>query len=125
MSWLNATANDSSVAPLLAEISRLQRELDNANNNIDDKLDKLEEAGLGVVGLTRKLEDAREEIVRLGDEIARLSRREERRTRRLERARCRKCLVKIDLSGLDVDERYISFPRCKHMNMTLQFPASF
>ena len=42
MSWLNATGVDQSGSPLVAEISRLQRELDRANESIDDKLDKLE-----------------------------------------------------------------------------------
>ncbi|KAJ6498301.1 hypothetical protein DFH09DRAFT_334683 [Mycena vulgaris] len=97
MSWLNNTAADGTVSPLLAEITRLQRELDRANESIDDKLDKLEDAGLGVVGLTKRLEDARARIVALEEEIARLSRKEERRVHRLERARCQKCLTKVDL----------------------------
>lgn len=95
------------MSPLIAEITRLQRELDRANENIDDKLDKLEDAGLGVVGLTKKLEDARSKISSLEDEIARSSRREERRMRRLERTRCHKCHVKINFPGLGhLDERY-------------------
>lgn len=109
MSWLNNTTADPTVSPLVAEISRLQRELDLANESIDDKLDKLEDAGLGVVGLTQKLEDARAKIVALEDEISRLTRREDRRLRRLERVRCQKCHVKVDLYGLtqisDADER--------------------
>ncbi|KAF8075138.1 hypothetical protein FPV67DRAFT_1605655 [Lyophyllum atratum] len=100
MSWLNNTTSDPTVSPLVAEINRLQRELDLANDSIDDKLDKLEDAGLGVVGLTKKLEDARAKISTLEDEIARLSRREERRIRCLERARCQKCHIKINFSNL-------------------------
>ncbi|KAF8892193.1 hypothetical protein BD779DRAFT_1661469 [Infundibulicybe gibba] len=100
ISWLNNTAADPSTSPLVAEISRLQRELDRANESIDDKLDKLEDAGLGVVGLTKKLEDARSKIRSLEDQISRLTRVEERRLRRLERARCQKCLAKVDLRGL-------------------------
>lgn len=65
--------NDPSVAPLVAEISRLQKELDRANESIDDKIDKLEDAGLGVVGLTQKFEDARAQIAALEDEIDRKS----------------------------------------------------
>lgn len=100
--------NDPSVTPLVSEINRLQRELDRANESIDDKLDKLEDAGMGVVGLTKKLEDARAKIVALEDEIARLSRREERRARRLSRVRCQKCLVKVDLRHLlQGDERCV------------------
>lgn len=108
MSWLNNTPGDATVSPLIAEISRLQRELDLANNSIDDKLDKLEDAGLGVVGLTKKLEDARSKISILEDQIARLNRREERRLRCLERARCQKCRIKVNFSSLaQMDERYV------------------
>jgi chromosome segregation ATPase len=112
MSWLNNTTNDPTTSPLIAEIHRLQRELDVANESIDDKLDRLEDAGLGVVGLTKKLEDARAKISRLEDEIARLSRKEDRYSRRLARARCKNCNVKIDLPHLTADERYVeSLPR--------------
>jgi phage shock protein A len=109
MSWLNNSTADQTVSPLIAEINRLQRELDLANENIDDKLDKLEDAGLGVVGLTRKLEDARAKIIALEDEIARLSRGKDRHNRRLERARCQKCRTKVDLrseiASEEVNER--------------------
>ena len=104
------------MTPLISEINRLQRELDRANESIDDKLDKLEDAGLGVVGLTRKLEDARAKIISLEDEISRLSRKEERRLQRLNRVRCQKCNVKVDLRSLaSADERYvlISVERCR------------
>jgi len=107
MSWLNNTTNDPTIAPLIAEIHRLQHELDVANESIDDKLDKLEDAGLGVVGLTKKLEDARAQISRLEDEIARLSRKDERMSKRLERTRCKKCNVKIDISRIAADERLV------------------
>ncbi|KAJ6581666.1 hypothetical protein B0H19DRAFT_929437 [Mycena capillaripes] len=100
MSWLNNTTADGTVSPLLAEINRLQRDLDRANESIDDKLDRLEDAGLGVVGLTKRLEDARAKIVGLEEEIARLSRKEQRRVHRLERARCQKCLTKVDLRSV-------------------------
>ncbi|KAI0954730.1 hypothetical protein AcW1_006527 [Taiwanofungus camphoratus] len=100
LSWLQNSVHDPTVSPLIAEISRLQQELDRANESIDDKLDKLEDAGLGVVGLTRQLDDARARIVTLEDEIARLSRREERRYHRLQRARCLKCHSKVDLRNL-------------------------
>jgi hypothetical protein len=101
---------DPTVAPLVAEISRLHRELDRANESIDDKLDKLEDAGLGVVGLTKKLDDARSRIVALEEETARQSRREIRRIRHLERVKCQKCHAKMDLRAInraaEGDERY-------------------
>jgi chromosome segregation ATPase len=105
MSWLHNTTVDPSTAPLLAEIARLQAQLDHANESIDEKLDHLQENGLGIVGLTRKLQDAKDKIAALEDEIARLTRREERRQRRLARVRCQKCLTKVNLQGLDADER--------------------
>ncbi|KAF7308937.1 PACT-coil-coil domain-containing protein [Mycena kentingensis (nom. inval.)] len=104
MSWLNATANDPATAQLVAEIHRLQAELDAANESIDVKLDKLEDNGMGVVGLTQRLADAKAKIVALEDEIARLTRREDRRLKRLERARCQKCLVKLKLDHILQDE---------------------
>ncbi|KAI8969366.1 hypothetical protein BD414DRAFT_503572 [Trametes punicea] len=100
MSWLQSTMQDPSVSPLVAELARLQQELDRANASIDDKLDRLEDAGFGAVELAKQLEDAREHIIALEDEVARLSRREERRLRRLERLRCRKCRTKIDVHSL-------------------------
>ncbi|KAI0694558.1 hypothetical protein C8T65DRAFT_666568 [Cerioporus squamosus] len=101
LSWLQNSIHDPSVAPLVVELARLQHELDRANASIDDKLDRLEDAGFGVVDLTKQLEDARNEIVSLEDELARMSRREERRIRRLQRLRCTKCRTKIDMRGLD------------------------
>lgn len=103
--------NDPSAAPFIAEIERLQGELERANESIDEKLDRLEDAGLGVVGLTKQLEDAREKIMSLEDEFGRLSRREERRLQRLEKLRCQKCLVKIDVRSVQrpsPDERYVT-----------------
>ncbi|KAH8103946.1 hypothetical protein BXZ70DRAFT_923662 [Cristinia sonorae] len=100
LSWLHTTMNDPSAAPLFAEIERLQHELDRANQSIDEKLDRLEDAGHGVVGLTKQLEDAKETMVILESDMARLSRREERRLRRLEKLRCQKCRIKVDLKGL-------------------------
>ncbi|KAG6902546.1 hypothetical protein C0995_014935 [Termitomyces sp. Mi166 len=112
LSWLNATSSDPTISPLVAEINRLQKELDLANESIDDKLDKLEDAGSGVVGLTKKLEDARTTTSVLENEIARLSRREERRIRRLEKARCQKCHIKIDISKLNqLDESTLEMSR--------------
>ncbi|KAL1693565.1 hypothetical protein GGG16DRAFT_88498 [Schizophyllum commune] len=104
MSWLNSTRADSTHAPLVAEIERLQKELDRANDSIDDKLDKLEDAGLGVVGLTKKLEEARGRIRTLESELSRLSRQEERRVKRLQRLRCQKCKVKVDVSHVNANE---------------------
>lgn len=120
---MNATtAGDPNASPLLAEIARLQTELDRANESIDEKLDELQDAGLDVVELTRNLEDARSSIVSLENENARLQRREERRLHRLERLRCQKCFVKIDPSRLqracEADERYETEPS-RHSNLTL------
>ncbi|KAG2345767.1 hypothetical protein BDR05DRAFT_960035 [Suillus weaverae] len=111
LSWLNNTTGDASVSPLLSEIARLQTELDRANDNIDQKLDELEDAGLGVVSLTRELELARSKISQMENEMGRLQRREDRRLHRLQRLRCQKCMVKVDTSTLqrfyDADESFL------------------
>jgi myosin protein heavy chain len=84
----------------LAEISRLQKELDQANESIDDKLDKLEEAGLGVVQLTKLLQDARARITGMEGEIAALRRKDAMRLRRMHKIRCAKCHSTMDVSAL-------------------------
>jgi chromosome segregation ATPase len=105
MSWLNATMHDPTVAPLVSEIARLQSELDRANESIDEKLEQLEDAGLGVVSLTRQLEDSKARVSSLEDEIARLVRKDDRRTRRMQKMRCLKCRTKVDFKDIDADER--------------------
>jgi predicted nucleic acid-binding Zn-ribbon protein len=103
--------HDATAAPLVAEIERLQQELERANESIDDKLDRLEDAGLGVVSLTNQLEEARARIISLEEDIARLGRKEERRRLRLEKLRCQECLTPVDTSALQQrhvgDERYV------------------
>lgn len=93
--------HDPTVTPLVTEIERLQYELERANEIIDDRLDRIEDAGVGVVSLSTQLEDAKAKIVTLEDEIARLSRKEDRRARRLEKLRCQKCLMKVDVRALE------------------------
>jgi hypothetical protein len=110
MTWLHNTTTDPGAAPLLAEIARLQRELDRANESVDDKLDRLEDAGHGAVGLTRQLADARARAAALEEERARLERREARRTKRLARARCGKCRTKVDLRALEGDDQRFARP---------------
>ncbi|KAI5120368.1 hypothetical protein M0805_006890 [Coniferiporia weirii] len=78
-SWLMNVTGDVSTSHLLAEIGRLQEELDFANESVDDKLDKLEEAGLGIVGLTKALETARHRISSLEAQLAHLEDRESQR----------------------------------------------
>lgn len=114
LSWLQTTMHDATAAPLVAEIERLQLELERANESIDEKIDRLEDAGHGVISLTKQLEDAREKIVTLEDEVGRLSRREERRVQRLEKLRCQKCRVKVDTRALQsrsADESSLIDPR--------------
>ena len=117
---------DPTVAPLVAELARLQQDLDKANASIDEKLDRLEDAGFGVVELTRQLEDARSELLALEDDNARMARREERRVRRLQRLRCTKCRTKVDTSGLtstgDADERLISIMLIFRTLLTMPVP---
>ena len=104
---MNATANDPS-SPFSSEIARLRQELERANQSIDEKLERIEDAGMDVIDLTRKVEDGRARIASLEDDITRLSRKDDRRTRRLQKMRCGKCRTKIDVRSIDVDERYVS-----------------
>ena len=105
-SWLNATMNDPT-SPFFSEIARLRQELERANISIDEKLEQIEEAGMDVISLTRKVGDGRAMIATLEDEIARLSRKDDRRTRRLQKIRCGKCHTKVDTRNIDADERYV------------------
>ena len=103
---MNATTNDPT-SPFFSEIARLRQELERANQSIDEKLEQIEGAGMDVIGLTRKVEDGRARIAALEDDIARLSRKDDRRTRRLQKMRCVKCRTKIDVRSIDADERYV------------------
>lgn len=103
---------DPSVSPLLGKIEQLQRDLDRANASIDDKLDRLEDAGLGVVELTKKLEDARQRIRELEEEVARMKRKEARSAQKLANIRCGDCDAKIDFSSNSIlvgDQRFMIF----------------
>ncbi|SRR6266702_1674378 len=110
MTWLRSPSSDASVAPYVAEIQRLERELGRANESIDEKLDRLEHAGFGNVELEMRLNDERVRTVALEEDVARLDRREERRLRRLSKAKCPHCRQRVDLRGLnrvaDGDERW-------------------
>src|SRR5579863_10244231 len=110
MSWLHMSPADPSVAPYIAEIQRLEKELGRANESIDEKLDRLESAGFGNVDLGMRLNDERAKTAALEGDIARLDRREERRLRRLARAKCPHCRHHVDLRSLnraaDADERW-------------------
>jgi len=95
-------------SPFFSEIARLRQELERANQSIDEKLEQIEDAGMGVISLTRQVEDGRARIAALEDDVTRLSRKDDRRTRRLQKMRCGKCRTKIDARGIDADERYVS-----------------
>ena len=95
-------------SPFSSEIARLRQELERANQSIDEKLEQIEDAGMDVISLTRQVEDGRTRIAALEDDVTRLSRKDDRRTRRLQKMRCGKCRTKIDTRSIDADERYVS-----------------
>ena len=64
---------------------------------------------MDVVNLTRLVDDGRARIAALEDDITRLSRKDDRRTRRLQKIRCGKCRTKIDVRSIDADERYVCY----------------
>jgi hypothetical protein len=84
LSWLQTTDNPDEMQ-YIRQISLLERELAHANESVDDKIDKLDEYGRGVIGLTDKLADAESRLAFLDGEVKRLERREERRARRLKK----------------------------------------
>jgi hypothetical protein len=110
MTWLRSSPSEQSVGPYITEIQRLERELGRANESIDEKLDRLEHAGLGNVELEMRLNDERVRTVALEEDVARLDRREERRLRRLTKAKCPHCRQRVDMRSLnrvaEGDERW-------------------
>lgn len=98
------------------EVERLQNEVEELNEVLDEKLDRLQEADFGAVRLRQQLEEERTRVVAVEEEIARLMRKEERRTRRLEKIRCQKCHTKVDMHTFsrlaEGDERYSGFSPC-------------
>ena len=105
-------------SPFFSEIARLRQELERANESIDEKLERIEEAGMDVISLTRKVEDGRARIAALEDDIDRLSRKDDRRTRRLQKMRCGKCRTKIDARSIDADERYMRRNYSTNLDLT-------
>lgn len=85
---------------LHARLLQVDARLAEANESIDEKLDKLEEAGAGTVALTKNLYLSREKITSLERELARLGRREERLIKKLQRCRCAKCHMRFDASAV-------------------------
>ncbi|KAG8774532.1 hypothetical protein FRC20_005346, partial [Serendipita sp. 405] len=100
LSWLQTTQHPEE-SPYLRQISMLERELAHANENVDDKIDKLEEYGRGVLGLTNKLVGAESRVEFLQGEVKRLERRENRRARRaLKGVACHNCGDTIELQSV-------------------------
>lgn len=92
----------------------LERELAHANESVDDKIDKLEEYGHGVVSLTDKLADAEARISFLDGEVKRLERREERRAKRVKKGvSCGGCGAHVHLGGvLAAEDQRLVRRRC-------------
>jgi hypothetical protein len=78
----------------VAQIEVLQAELADANESLDEKIDRLEHLGLGTVQLTQKLTEARTRIGELERELERYKKREER----LVRCKCVWCGKRFDAS---------------------------
>jgi predicted mannosyl-3-phosphoglycerate phosphatase (HAD superfamily) len=83
-----------------ARLLEVDARLAEANESIDEKLDKLEEAGAGAVALNQNLYLSREKVTGLERELARLERREERLIKKLQRCRCAKCHMRFDASAV-------------------------
>lgn len=116
MSWLY---HDSTLgeAGVLEQIASLQRQLDLANESIDDKLEKLENAGLGPLTLAEQLARARARIAELENELANLVGKDgllDKSRIKLCRIRCPGCEMRFDankqvgLGAGDVSELHTS-----------------
>ncbi|KAI0036219.1 hypothetical protein K488DRAFT_82325 [Vararia minispora EC-137] len=102
LTWLHpSTSSEKSLSDYLAKIRDLQVQLDQANEDIDEKLDRLNNVNFEGVMLRQQLADERAKTLSLEDDLARQARRDERRMRRLEKARCTQCHAKIDLRSLN------------------------
>ncbi|KAH7335361.1 hypothetical protein B0J17DRAFT_719897 [Rhizoctonia solani] len=101
-SWMNQTTVHAlgDVDALAARLVEIDARLIEANESIDQKLDKLEAAGTETINLTKNLYLAKEKITCLERELARLGRREERLVKKLQRCRCTKCHMRFDASAV-------------------------
>lgn len=115
-------AADATISPLLAQIhqleqivQQLQTQLDRANGQIDDKLDKLEASGSGTIALAKQLSDARGRIFQLESELEHLLGEHgslQRVRTRLTKVVCPECDVTFDANKvvqLRIDGSSISF----------------
>ncbi len=78
MSFLDRSDANATIAPLYdqiddlhAQVKQYQSLLATANDEVDDKLRKLNRAGAGNVDLARELEISREQVKRLEEKLAR------------------------------------------------------
>ena len=71
MTWLNNT-QDTSDNPLLDRIKSLEDQLYQANHNIDEKMEMLEERGFNVVNLNSQLEKTSVKLAQAEEELKRL-----------------------------------------------------
>ncbi|KAG9121508.1 hypothetical protein FRC07_002496 [Ceratobasidium sp. 392] len=101
-SWMNQSTMHGLADPeaIQARLLEVDARLAEANESIDDKLDKLERASANTVTLSKNLYIAREKITSLEREIAHVGRREERLVKKLQRCRCAKCHMRFDASAI-------------------------
>ncbi|CAE7071135.1 unnamed protein product [Rhizoctonia solani] len=101
-SWMNQTTLHAlgDADALAARLVEVDAQLIEANESIDQKLDKLEAAGAETINLTKSLYLCKEKITSLERELARLGRREERLVKKLQRCRCAKCHMRFDASAV-------------------------
>ncbi|KAG8762040.1 hypothetical protein FRC11_011529 [Ceratobasidium sp. 423] len=85
-SWMNQTTMHAlgDADALAARLIEVDAQLAEANESIDQKLDKLEAAGTETINLTKNLYLSKEKITSLERELARLGRREERLIKKLQ-----------------------------------------
>ncbi|KAG8745658.1 hypothetical protein FRC10_007355 [Ceratobasidium sp. 414] len=101
-SWMNQSTMHGFADPeaIHARLLEVNARLAEANESIDDKLDRLEKASADTVASRKNLYLAKEKITSLEREVAHLGRREERLVKKLQRCRCAKCHMRFDASAV-------------------------
>lgn len=87
---------------MLAEVARLRQQLDDLNELVDDGVDRLKNAGSDQITLSRQLSDAKDEIVALQDQLAKL--RQSERSSSLDQARSERAKASLQADVKDLSQ---------------------
>ncbi|KAG8927962.1 hypothetical protein FRC02_007546 [Tulasnella sp. 418] len=92
------TISMSGISPILSQLEKMQNELVQAYDKVDDKMDKLQQAGRETMKLKVTVSDLEGKLTSLESEVEILKGKEDRLKERLTRWRCRTCGERGDVS---------------------------